>query len=356
MNYCKSCNREFYSKSTLARHQRTAKSCQSNQKDVYKCEYCDLTFTRKASLLSHLDRCSIKITTQLQEKYEKRKNRLQEKHEKEMRLLRKENRRAKTEATEHTKELKMIHKKEISNLHSNLDVKNEKISKLKRIMKENDEEIKQIMKEKDEEISNLKVKCETGKIEVYDKVCTKVLDKPTVTNNSTGATTNIHTKLAKLPIANIHPLTLDYIKKCVDDGDYTFEHYLKGPEGIVDFIRSIVMRENDDGEMEKNCICGDPSRDSYHRLIETREWQKDHGGKFIDDILNAVKGPTDIYHKQMLQERIGNKGYDRTKGYDPDEIFKSNDEMHSGVVRTYGPERRLLRARMKKEINKNITI
>jgi hypothetical protein len=332
---------------------------------VYKCEYCELLFTQKTSLSSHLDRCSTKIETQLQEKHKKemhllrKENRrfkkeaielqekLQEKHEKEMHLLRKESRRAKTEAIENTKELKMIHKKEISNLHSNLDVKCEKISKLK-----------QIMKKKDEEISNLKVKCESGKIEVYDKVCTKVLDKPTVTNNSTsnGATTNIYTKLAKLPISNIPPLTLDYIKECVDNGDYTFEHYLKGPDGIVDFIRSIVMRENDDGEMEKNCICGDPSRDSYHRLIETREWQKDQGGKFMDDILNAVKGPTDIYHKQMLQERIGNKGYDRTKGYDPDEIFKSNDEMHSGVVRTYGPERRALRSRMKKEINKNITI
>nr|QBK85623.1 MAG: hypothetical protein LCMAC101_02180 [Marseillevirus LCMAC101] len=219
-------------------------------------------------------------------------------------------------------------------------------------IKSKNKKLKKRIKELDDENISLKVKYEAGKKEVYHEVCDKVLDKPTVTNT----TTYIHPKLINLPITNIHPLTSEYVKERVSNGDYTFDHYLKGPDGLVDFIYSITMCENDEGEVERNFVCTDASRDSYHRLVETKEWKKDKGGKFIDVILDTLSNKADGYHKKVLQERIEDKGYDRKKGYDPENIYKSNNDMHTGIVRSHGPERRSLRLRLKKETSKKITV
>jgi hypothetical protein len=308
-NFCDFCQKEFYSKGTLTRHQKTSKSCRGNQKEVYKCEFCEQKFTQKKSLSSHLTRCSSKITVQLQEKYRHK-----------IYILKKDNQCLKTKMSGQ--------EKKITNL-------------------------KKIIGEKDQEISALKVECEKGKTEVYDKVCTKVLDKSTVTNNTNTA--YFHPKLVNLPITNIHPLTSDYVKDQVDNGNYTFDHYLKGENGLVDFIYSITMCENDDGDMERNYVCTDPSRDSYHRLVETKEWQKDKGGKFVDVILDTLSDRADCYHMKVFDER--NSKLRKPKlGYDPDYIYKLNTDMHTGIVQTRGKNRRTLRQRIKKETSRKISV
>jgi len=245
--------------------------------------------------------------------------------------------------------------REIEELKNKYKTKERKLAKLN---EEKEENFKKLIEEKDREITELKIKCESDKKEVYHEICTKVLNKPTVSNTVSNSTnsTYVHPKLANLPITTIHPLTIDYVKERVDNGDYTFDHYLKGPYGIVEFIQDIATCKNADGEIERNYPCTDASRERFHRLIETREWQKDTGGGFIDDIIDSVRGPVDKYHKQMLQERLENKEYDRTKGYDADEIFKKNDEMHTGVIRSDGPERRALRKKIKKETSKKMSV
>ena len=137
MSFCNFCKKNFSCKGTLARHQRTARFCQSNQKDVYECEYCEQKFTQKTSLSSHLDRCPVKITTRVQEKYEK--------YEREMHLLRKENRRVKTDSIEQTEKLQEKYKKSKCDSEIDHNKQAEKITNLK-----------QIIKEKDGEITNLK--------------------------------------------------------------------------------------------------------------------------------------------------------------------------------------------------------
>jgi hypothetical protein len=217
------------------------------------------------------------------------------------------------------------------------------------------EEFRRAIKEKDEEIVELKVKCESGKIEVYDKVCTKVLDKSTITNNTNTA--YLHPKLVNLPITNIHPLTEGYVKDKVSDGEYTFDHYLKGENGLVDFIYSITMCENDDGCLERNYVCTDPSRDSYHRLIETKEWQKDKGGKFVDVILDTLSDKANGYHMKIFDERAdrSHKTEPKKLGYDPDYIYKVNTDMHSGIV-SRGKDRKSLRQKIKKETSRKISV
>jgi hypothetical protein len=248
------------------------------------------------------------------------------------------------------KDLKTKYRKKISKLESEHKEKDIRILEL--------EGLYRIIKEKDEEITALKVMCESNKVEVYDKVCTTLSHKSTVTNNNAY----IHPKLVNLPITNIHPLTEDYVKCQVDNGGYTFDHYLKGENGLVDFIYSITMCENDSGDLERNYVCTDPSRDSYHRLVETKEWQKDKGGKFVDIILDTISNKADDYHMKLFDERQdlsckskGKSSKPKT-GYDPDYIYKLNTDMHSGIVQTKGKDRRNLRQKIKKETSRKISV
>ena len=315
---CK-CGKTFTRKCNFVRHQRT--SCNYGDKINYECKYCSKSFARKYILTSHKTKCIFKNEYLLKKDIDAYKRKV-------CRL--KENVR--------TQETELIKKEEYT-------------SELAKIIEEKDK----IIRNKDEEISLLKLSYETGKlsgkVEVYDKVCTKVLDKSTVTNN----TAYIHPKLVNLPITTIHPLTEGYVKDRVDNGGYTFDNYLKGENGLVDFIYSITMCENDDGSLERNYVCTDPTRDSYHRLVETKEWQKDKGGKFVDVILDTLSDKVDDYHHKMLDERIS-KTRKSSIGYDPDYIYKLNTDMHSGVVQSHGKDRRTLRQKIKKETSRKISV
>nr|QBK85499.1 MAG: hypothetical protein LCMAC101_00860 [Marseillevirus LCMAC101] len=304
---CNFCNKEFSNKQNVLRHQKT--SCKEKSPyEEFKCKYCSRIFYRKNNLDRHLNTCSLK------------------------------------------KEYKL--KKEIRKLENNHRDRSNEWKKERKHFKLKLGELEEIIKEKDEEITALRVKCEVNKTEVYTKVCDKVLDKSTVTNN----TAYIHPKLVNLPITNIHPLTEGYVKERVSNGDYTFDHYLKGENGLVDFIYSITMCENDNGDLERNYVCTDPSRDSYHRLVETKEWQKDKGGKFVDVILDTLSDKVDNYHQKMFGERHDSKSHKPKSGYDPEYIFKLNTDMHSGVVQSRGKDRRTLRQRIKKETSRKITV
>ena len=341
IHICEYCDKKFSTKHNLSRHQQTAVLCLELQKNPkyrrFGCIFCGNSYTTKNNLSKHILKCKCKHEFDNKEKIkaiEKIHQNKVDQMKKDIFRLREDRKKLRTELREQNENME------------------KEISKLRKDKKK----LKDELKVKDEEIITLRISCSSskadGKLEVYDKVCNKVIDQPKIAN-----TTNyIHPKLANLPITTIHPLTIDYVKERVDNGDYTFDHYLKGPYGIVEFIQDIATCKNADGEIERNYPCTDASRERFHRLIETREWQKDTGGGFIDDIIDSVRGPVDKYHKQMLQERLENKEYDRTKGYDADEIFKKNDEMHTGVIRSDGPERRALRKKIKKETSKKMSV
>ena len=319
---CEYCEKKFSARSNLLRHQRTANLClqlQDNPKyQNFECSFCDKSYTTKNNLTIHLLRCKKKL------KYDNR---------------------------EKIKVIKQTNREEVGVLKEEVDTLREEISD----WKSKSRVLKKQLKERDEEIVSLKIACGSskadGKAEVYDKVCGKVLDKSTVTNTNTY----IHPKLVNLPITVIQPLTPDYVREQVADDNYTFDHYLKGENGLLDFIYSISMCENKDGATEMNYVCTDASRDSYHRLIETREWEKDAGGKFVDVILDALKGRVDDYHIRLLNERKRCNTI-KPKGYDPDYIFKLNNDMHTAVVCPQSKERRDLRRSLKREAGRRIGV
>jgi len=313
-NVCNFCGKEYSNKYNLARHQKIyCKNTDTSKK--YECKYCSSNFISKSNLDRHKIKCPHKTEYQ----------------------LRKDN-----------KKIKIAYEAEIANLKRTNQKSNRTIKNLR-----------QTIKEKDKEIVDLKIKCESSKTEIYDKVCTKVLEKPTI--NNTNNTMNIHPKLTNLPITNIHPLTKGYVKDSVSNGGYTFDHYLRGENGLVDFIYSITMYENDDGDIERNYVCTDPSRDSYHRLVDTKEWQKDKGGKFVDVILDTLSNEADGYHMKLFNERqtslkSRDKHGSKKLGYDPDYVYKVNTDMHSGIINSEGKDRRNLRQKIKKETSRKISI
>jgi hypothetical protein len=325
---CEFCEKVFTSKTNLQRHQKTVASCLKLQGKIltgHICDYCNGSYAEKSGLSRHLLSCKAKRDFDIKQnlknlkiKYNKKIFKLEDDH--------------KNKANEWKKERKRF----------NLRL----------------DELEKIIKEKDNEITELKVKCEADQKEVYNKVCTKVLDKSTVTNNTNTA--YFHSKLVNLPITNIHPLTSDYVKEQVADGNYTFDHYLKGENGLVDFIYSITMCENNNGAIERNYVCTDPSRDSYHRLVETKEWQKDKGGKFVDVILDTLSDKADDYHMKLFDERkVDDRNLSKSKkklGYDPDYIYKLNTDMHSGIVQSDGKDRKILRQKIKKETSRKISV
>jgi len=108
--------------------------------------------------------------------------------------------------------------------------------------------------------------------------------------------TYVNPKLLTIQCATIDPLTVDTVRKSVEGGNYTFQHFKLGPDGIVDFISDIICTE--DGQ--RNYACSDVSRNKCHRLIETREWQTDNGATFITKILDQLQEPTIKYNTKVI--------------------------------------------------------
>ena len=63
MHCCKYCKKDFSTKGTLTRHQKTSKTCSilnENGRDFYNCEFCNSSFTQNSSLIYHLSKCRSK--------------------------------------------------------------------------------------------------------------------------------------------------------------------------------------------------------------------------------------------------------------------------------------------------------
>ena len=71
---------------------------------------------------------------------------------------------------------------------------------------------------------------------------------------------------------------------------------------------------------------------------------------------NSLGTRVDNYHKQLLDERIKYKDTRAPGGYDPETVYKRNNDMHSGIVATHGKLRKSLRKKIKKETSDKVSI
>ncbi len=249
---CQFCGKELSTKYNLDVHLKNARYCISKRGDIEtskinKCDYCESTFSTPQNLKRHLRQCTDKKISDLTAKF---KLQLKDKDE--------ENSRLRSQVRRLEKECK--------------------------ILKENTEESKDKISELDGIITGLKT----------------APDKKTIYN------TAIHPKLVNLPINNIPALTHEYMIEKVNDGILTYEKAAKGYSGILGVICDLITHENEKGEIERNYVCTDVSRNSFHRLLESKKWKPDKGGRYLNTMLNTFRSVIGEYKNQVYNS------YDKT--------------------------------------------
>ena len=207
-------------------------------------------------------------------------------------------------------------------------------------------EMKKKWEEKDTEITSLKKQLKSAKQEIVDLKIQLSEKKGMLAVKSAPRTVNnnyVNQKLLTINCSTIDPLTVDTVKKSLEAGNYSFQHFKLGPDGIVDFIADIICTE--DGQ--RNYACSDVSRNKCHRLIETREWQSDNGATFINKILDQLRVPAIEYNKKVIE--MWDDEDERDTG---DELREKTREMVTGITDPKSVERKELFSKVRAGVKK----
>ena len=293
---CDGCDKLFSTRPNLNRHQKN--SCKKSDIEKHTCDHCHKTLSRPEYLIKHHEICVKKIQ-----------------HDS-AKLIKKTKKKAQLKINSQTGQIQILEKEN------------------KKIQREN--------KKLKEELER-----QRGIIEGMQTAP----DKKTIYN-----TAYVHPKLANLPINNIRALTDEYIIEKVNDGILTYSHASKGYSGILEVICELITHENDSGIIERNYVCTDVSRNSFHRLLESKKWKSDKGGRYLNNMLDTF---------QDVMEEYKNKAYD-TYNKTPHESIewgqvdwerKNISMLYSGIVSKEGTsDREELVNILRKEISKRASV
>ena len=161
----------------------------------------------------------------------------------------------------------------------------------------------------------------------------KAPEKKTIYN------TAINPKLVNLPISNIPALTDEYVMEKVNNGILTYEKAARGYKGMLEIICEMITYENEDGEIERNFVCTDVSRNSFHRLLESRKWKADKGGRYLNTMLDTFKDVMKEYLDKAF-ENYKNTPHDSFEWEQIEWERKNISRLFSGVVCKEGTEDR----------------
>lgn len=244
---CEHCDKEFANNSNLKNHVKTAKYCLEIQGSKLKhqivCEFCNHKFSQKAGLAKHIERCKLR----------KDKNRSEE-------IVS-----LKQELDSKTRDIEKYVLSDAATTRKLLR-KSTKIENLKKDLL-------------DAQVENAKLKeelaFERGQIEGFQKT------KPPTINNQ-----YIHPKLKDVPIANILPLD-DSVEAYLYKYDY--DTFLRATKGAVKVLLDIVIFEDENGIINRNCVCTNRARNSFHILVHDKIWTKDNGAACIHTYLDLLK-------------------------------------------------------------------
>jgi hypothetical protein len=159
------------------------------------------------------------------------------------------------------------------------------------------------IKELEEENAKLKLIIENGKGQL------------TVYKERPGLVQYINPKLVNIKCDTIQPLTIEYVQQEVSAGKYTYENYIRGERGLVDFISGLIAEDE-----QRSYVCTDTARNKFHRLIEAREWKEDNGANFLNNIFDSLTDPATIYYHKIAgmykipeEQETGDFLMDKTK-------------------------------------------
>ncbi len=178
-------------------------------------------------------------------------------------------------------------------------------------------------KEKSDLLAKLLQNSQNQTIEVLDKSLKQLASKPTTVNNNC-TTTNNNIQM------NILNLSAERIRPAIDS--YTIEHYLKGAEGMVEWMVDEVLT---DEEGELLYICTDKNRKHFFFLNENKEKVEDIKAQKLlaaitpgisdklreckktrnEEIVEKFFGETQAHDDKIMNERKKNKKlYDEALG------------------------------------------
>jgi len=268
---CKYCMKVFSNKNSLVVHVRSASYClklRDNNTSDLSCEFCGKTFTRTDNLCTHSKKCRVKIKKEEEDT---------------------------TDELQTLKNKEKILKRKLSSLTKNLEKtlleKDHEIAKLKKIIEDF----------KKDEKNYVDRNFELEKLLAFEKGRVMEASKPrTINKNYKCRNTSTINKLKALPTDNIKPFTIATIKDSLDS--YTYDDYTMGARGVIKFLKSMISLTNGEGQLERNYVCTDPSRNNYYRLEESKEWDTDKGALFIENIIEEIKPLASKYFDQILTD------------------------------------------------------
>ena len=315
MYKCEYCQKTYSTKHNLLRHQKTTKSClmirNETPSDNYPCEFCRATFSHKSTLCRHYSSCPSKKKIDNHQKQEK---------------------------------IKMMYEEK-------LDKKKNNVKKLSDILSA------EKMKNKELTCELLKLKIEISELKSETERQRGIIDGlKTAPDKKTIYNTAIHPKLVNLPIGNIPALTHEYMIEKVNDGILTYEKATKGYRGILEVICDLISHENDDGIVERNYVCTDVSRNSFHRLLESKKWRADKGGRYLNNILDTFRTVMEEY-KDRAYKVYKDTPHDSFEWGQVDWERKNVFLLYGGIVcREGSPDRGDLVNIIRKEISKRASV
>jgi hypothetical protein len=298
---CEFCQEKSSSKYNLKRHQETNSKClalRNKEKPSLHCEYCEKDFKH---LSIHQKSCKAKSY-----------------HD--------------------------FYQTKIDNLHLKLK---EKSLKNKKLNREN-EKLKRVNEQLNEQLDSSK-----DKIVNLEGIVTGLKTAP---DKRTIYNTAIHPKLVDLPINNIPALTDEYVIEKVNEGILTYEKATKGYRGMLDIICELITHENDDGITERNYVCTDVSRNSFHRLLKSKKWKSDKGGRYLNNMINTFQDVMED-HKNKAYEIYNKTPHDSFDWEQVDWERKNVALLYSGIVCNEGTgDREELVNVLRKEISKRASV
>ena len=175
----------------------------------------------------------------------------------------------------------------------------------------------------------------------------KAPDKKTIYN-----TAYVHPKLVNLPISNIPALTQEFIEQKVSDGILTYSLAARGYSGMLEVICELISHENTDGVVERNYVCTDASRNSFHRLLVSKKWKAGKGGRYLNNMIDTFQDVMEEY-KDKVYQMYDDTSHDSPEWRQVNWERKSISKLYSGVVCREGTEdREELVNSLRKDISK----
>ena len=165
---------------------------------------------------------------------------------------------------------------------------------------------------------------------IYEKEYKAIRDKPTY-----NSVTN---KLNSINISTIDPFTVDTVRKRLGKGEYTYDLFLQGLEGIQKFILGMITKDD-----EKSYATTDASRLNFHRLEETKKWVGDKGALFIARTFDEMKSAA-IGHFRRFQSETDKAlaEEDMEELQRLDDIRENTRDTLTGITHPDSPQRKEL--------------